>query len=76
MTPRKRDYTLVTEEGSVLLAGTFERCGNEVVKRCKLLAKGAGGWAGTAGTNAACFAWTIVGPDGAVRTRHAITALS
>jgi hypothetical protein len=70
---RKVACELRTEEGEVLLAGSYERCANEVVKRCKALARGTLG----GGTNAARFAWTIVGPDGcAVRTRHAITVLS
>ena len=74
-TVRKAACELRTEEDEVLLSGTFERCASDVVKRCKGLAKGAGGAYGH-GATAASFAWTIVGPDGAVRTRHAIMVLS
>lgn len=74
---------LRTEDGSVLVSGDYVKCANEVVKRCRVLFKGTGqlstGYGRTSvkdGTNASTFRWTIVGPDGAVRTRHAITVLS
>jgi hypothetical protein len=91
---RKVACELRTEEGDVLLSGTYERRANEVVKRCAKLFKGQA--TTRLLTNSAYgyrshrtvvatppeqrqanrFAWTIVGPDGAVRTRHAITVLS
>lgn len=77
---------LRTEDGDVLLAGPYERCAAEVVKRCKVLYKGqpterryvnCTGWRDVGiGKTPNRFAWSIVGPDGAIRSRHAITVLS